>query len=191
MRGKAMKHLMMLGSITMAILLLSGISAQAAMVYSDVHEENPPILIQAGPGATTQFTLALQDYAPGTDLNDANLVLNLADESGRGVGPTAVLSTVETEFSTNVSVVPFPYRDSTMPPVYRDYTVSLDSILDYLEDDGTLTFLLRAEPRVPEDNDFLFARAWIEADAVPIPPALLLMGSGLIALIGLQRRSRS
>jgi hypothetical protein len=70
-----------------------------------------------------------------------------------------------------------------------DVNLDLEDYLSYLQDGIFLTLVIAPESGCFFPNDFRIDQASLEVTAVPIPGAFWLLGSGLIGIVGLRKKS--
>jgi hypothetical protein len=195
-----MKPIVLTAGIVIMFLMLGAFSAQAAMVQSNIYDPidnwtNPDDASDAGTKIKPSnlfglypelnFDLTLEGYTPGIGLTSATLLLDLADDaaysSTAGAGVTIALQGGGSAM-----------RQFVVQGDRDDYAIDISDkdILATLEASGSLNFTVGVSDAGDEQFgvDFVFYDAQMSAEAVPIPSALLLLGTGLLGLVGIRKR---
>lgn len=186
-----MRRIILLTGVIAMILMAGGLPAQAALVVSDIFDNGAPVtgtkIKPTDPNfPAINFELSLVDYTPGTPLTSAGLILDLADDSSYWTTAGAgVIITLQGDDAV---------REFIVSGERSEYLIDISDpgILTELSS-GSLSFTLGTTTDGNEklNPDFIFYDAQINAEAVPIPPAMLLLGTGLIALVGIRRNFKN
>lgn len=191
-----MKRVMLMAGVVMCLMIFV-FSAQAALVQSDVFDpadnwgywgnKGTKIKPSCDDYPELDFDLALQEYTPGTPLTSAELKLDMADNR---YYPTTAGGDVTLLLEGGNKVKQFIVDGARK--TYR-IDISDTDILTELATNGSLELILGVNTNGIENGcvDYIFYNARMYAQTVPIPSAVLLLGTGLVGLVGIRRRSKN
>jgi hypothetical protein len=171
-----MKKIIVLSTILLVMLFLGGGSPVFAATWTDTYSDSEG------------------DFLMNSDNSVYSYTHNITDDESGGFVPYA---DIVGSYSLEISLYDYPVDNAaekvkiTIAGDELNGTYAIGDItlgwsvkgVDSLNDDGTLAITLTRQ-----NGDFYFHKSVLEANPVPLPSALVLLGSGLVGLWGIKRK---